>query len=259
MTRPPRTILLLLVVIVVAAACGSHSRAASPPPQPVQAAAVPVTTVAPTTTSTTIPPVPPGTTTVATVIASVTGRSSPGGPLAGPVPATWYGYRSVLPVIGRVPGWVEVRLAQRPNQSTAWVPLADVHLSATPWHLVLSLATEHLQVFEANRLVYDFPAGVGTTDDPTPVGHYFIAMKVPPPDPGYGAFVLATSAHSDSILDWAGSGDAVIGIHGPIDAYDDSLIGTSGARISHGCVRLHDSELAQLAAVLPGSPLDVVS
>ena len=90
-------------------------------------------------------------------------------------------------------------------------------------------------------------------------GHYFIAMKVPPPDPGYGAFVLATSAHSDSILDWDGSGDALIGIHGPIDPYDDSLIGTTGARISHGCIRLHDVELSQLAAVLPGSPLDIVS
>jgi len=187
------------------------------------------------------------------------GRVAPGGPAAVTVPATWYGYKSILPVVARQGRWVEVRLAQRPNQSTTWLPLADVTLSTTPWRLVLSLTTEHLQVFEDNRLVDDFPAGIGTTNDPTVTGQYFVAMKVPPPDPGYGAFVLATSAHSDSIADWDGSGDALIGIHGPIDAYDDRLIGTTGARISHGCVRLHDADLAELTGVLPGSPLVIVS
>jgi lipoprotein-anchoring transpeptidase ErfK/SrfK len=252
MMRYPRVFLLLLAVMIVGTSCGAHSRVSLPHSSP-------TTEAAPATTTTTIPPNPPGVTTVAAVIASAAGHISPGGPVDGIVPASWYGYRSILPVINRQPGWVEVRLAQRPNQSTAWLPLADVRLSMTPWSLVLSLSTAHLQVFDDNRLLYDFPAGIGTPSDPTPTGHYFIAMTVPPPGPGYGAFVLATSAHSDAIADWDGSGDAVIGIHGPIDAYADTLIGATGARISHGCVRLHDSDLSLLGAVLPGSPLDIVS
>ena len=34
--------------------------------------------------------------------------------------------------------------------------------------------------------------------------------------------------------------------------------GTSGARISHGCIRLHDQALERLAEVPPGTPIDVV-
>jgi lipoprotein-anchoring transpeptidase ErfK/SrfK len=70
---------------------------------------------------------------------------------------------------------------------------------------------------------------------------------------------MVTSAHSDTISDWEQSGDAIMAIHGPIDSYDDSLIGTTGAQISHGCVRLHDSDLAQLAPIPVGTPIDIVN
>jgi hypothetical protein len=175
------------------------------------------------------------------------------------VPATWYGYPSVLPVIGAAAGFVEVRLAQRPNGSTTWVPLGDVTLSVTPYELVLNLSTEHLSVYRDGQEILNFPAGIGTAADPTVTGDYFVTMTVPPPDPGYGPFVLVTSAHSDAISDWGDSGDAITAIHGPITAYDDSLIGTTGAAISHGCIRLHDADLAQLAMIPPGTPLNITS
>ena len=53
-----------------------------------------------------------------------------------------------------------------------------------------------------------------------------------------------------------GLGDAVIGIHGPLG--DDSEIGTTGARVSHGCIRLHDSDLVRLRQVPPGTPINIV-
>jgi lipoprotein-anchoring transpeptidase ErfK/SrfK len=200
---------------------------------------------------------------VSTVVAAthgaVPGSPAPGAPRNTVVPATWYGYPSILPVIGTAPGWAEVRLAQRPNGSTTWVPLSDVTLSASPYDLVLDLATRHLMVYDSGTEILDFPAGVGAPDDPTVTGNYFIAMRVPPPDPGYGPFVLVTSAHSDAISDWAGTGDAIIAIHGPITSYDDSLIGTSGAAISHGCIRLHDTDLAELNMIPAGTPLEVIS
>lgn len=201
--------------------------------------------------------VPPETA-VATTDGAIPGSAAPGEAPDMTVPASWFGYPSVLPVIGQTPGWLEVRLAQRPNESTTWVPAGDVTLSTTPYRLVLDLSTEHLAVYDAGQEILNFPAGIGTPDDPTVTGSYFITMKVPPPDPGYGPFVLVTSAHSDAITDWEGSGDAIIAIHGPIDAYDDSLIGTTGAQISHGCVRLHDADLAQLAMIPPGTPLDIL-
>jgi hypothetical protein len=196
---------------------------------------------------------------IATIHGNVPGSPEPGAPESTLVPATWYGYPSILPVIGSAPNWVEVRLAQRPNGSTTWLPLPDVTLSVTPYRMVLDLASEHLMVYLSGQEIYDFPAGIGSPDDPTVTGDYFITMRAPAPDAGYGPFVLVTSAHSDTISDWAGSGDAIIAIHGPITSDDDALIGTTGAAISHGCVRLHDGDLAQLAAIPPGTPLDIIS
>jgi hypothetical protein len=165
------------------------------------------------------------------------------------------GYPSILPVIAEAPGWLDVELAQRPNESTAWIPANRATLSSTPYFLFLSLCNTHLFVFKSNAFLYDFPAGVGAPDDPTPIGNYFIAMITPPPDPGYGPFVLATSAHSNTINSWEGMGDAITAIHGPITAQADQAIGTTGARISHGCIRLHNSDLAELSGIPPGTPL----
>lgn len=175
------------------------------------------------------------------------------------VPATWYGYPSVLPVIGTVPGWVRVRLAQRPNGSTAWIPASDVTPASTPYSIVISTRTTHLTLYLRGKRVLSAPAGVGAWDDPTPAGHFFVVFREPPPVPGegYGPFILVTSAHSNSISDWAGFGDAVIGIHGPLG--EDREIGTTGAHISHGCIRLHLGALGQLRNIPPGTPISVVS
>jgi lipoprotein-anchoring transpeptidase ErfK/SrfK len=139
------------------------------------------------------------------------------------------------------------------------VPQKDVTLSATTYRIVVNLSTEHLTVYNLGQPVLDFPAGIGAPDDPTVTGQYFVTMRVPPPDPGYGPFVLVTSAHSDAITDWEQSGDAIIAIHGPITTYDDSLIGTTGAAISHGCIRLHDADLSQLDVIPDGTPVDIIS
>jgi lipoprotein-anchoring transpeptidase ErfK/SrfK len=202
---------------------------------------------------------PAGTTLVATTHGAIPGSPAPGAAANRLVPASWYGYPSVLPVIDSAPNWVEVRLAQRPNGTTTWVPQADVMLSDTSYRIVVDLGTEHLDVYRYGKEIMDFPAGIGTPDDPTVTGQYFVTMRVPPPDPGYGPFVLVTSAHSDAISDWEDSGDAIIAIHGPITSYDDTLIGTTGAAISHGCIRLHDADLAQLAVIPAGTPVDIVT
>jgi lipoprotein-anchoring transpeptidase ErfK/SrfK len=204
-----------------------------------------------------VPPV--GTSFVADLHQSIAGYPAPNQPSNMIVPGTWYGYPSILPVIATEPGWLEVRLAQRPNESTTWIQQSQVTLGTTAYQIVVDLATMHLMVYDAGKEIMDFPAGIGAPDDPTPTGQFFMTMKVPPPDPGYGPFVLATSNHSDTITDWEDSGDAIIAIHGPITSADDALIGTKGAAISHGCIRLHDNDLALLAGIPAGTPINIVA
>ncbi|HEX4288013.1 MAG TPA: L,D-transpeptidase [Trebonia sp.] len=204
------------------------------------------------------PPAVPASTELATVRATAPGYAVPGRLAAGPVAASWYGRPSVLPVIATRPGWVRVRLAQRPDGSTAWLPASDVTLSSTPYRIVVNLGTTRLALYDRGRLVFSAPAGVGAEGDPTPTGEFFVAFDEAPPEPnpGYGPFIIVTSDHSQAISDWEGSGDAVIGIHGPLG--EDGLIGTTGARISHGCVRLHLQSLERLTRVPPGTPIDVI-
>jgi lipoprotein-anchoring transpeptidase ErfK/SrfK len=199
-----------------------------------------------------------GSTLLATLNGAVPRFASPGRIAAGWVPGTWYGARSVLPVVATRPGWVRVRLAQRPNGSTAWLPGRDVKLSSTPYRIVVNLATTRLTLYRAGRKAFVAAAGVGTKSDPTPTGQYFVAFLEDPPasTPGYGAFIMVTSAHSETISDWDGSGDAVIGIHGPLGS--GQVIGTTGARISHGCIRLQEAALLRLREVPPGTPIDIV-
>lgn len=196
---------------------------------------------------------------LATVRKAAPKYASPGRREPGTVPATWFGRPSVLPVIATRPGWVRIRLAQRPDGSTAWLPTADVRLGSTPYRIVIDLADTHLLLYDGGRQILNAPAGVGTADDPTPTGDFFVAFIEPPPqpNPGYGAFIIVTSDHSKSIADWEDSGDAVIGIHGPLGA--SRQIGTTGARVSHGCIRLQNKALLALRPVPPGTPIDVIS
>ena len=181
---------------------------------------------------------------------------SPSGRPTGTVPGTWHGSPSILPVLLQEKGYLEVRLAQRPNGSTAWIKQVDVVLSSTPYRIVVHLARRRLDLYAAGKLALEAPVGVGTNRYPTPAGHFFVAFVAAAPSPAYGPFVLVTSGHSNSIGDWEESGDALIAIHGPIGA--DAEIGTSGAQVSHGCIRLHIPDLVRLRPVPAGSPVDIV-
>ncbi len=184
------------------------------------------------------------------------GSQTPGSPPTVELPGQWLGAASVLPVIAQRPGWYQVRLAQRPNESVAWVPAGDVSLAVDSYHIVVDLGAMHLQLFDHGQQVADFPAGIGVPSAPTPTGQFFVALFAQAPSPAYGAFVIVTSAHSTTISDWEESGDAITAIHGSLGS--DAAIGTTGAEISHGCIRLHDADLAQLRDVPAGTPIDIV-
>jgi lipoprotein-anchoring transpeptidase ErfK/SrfK len=200
---------------------------------------------------------PAGWSLIATTKGTIPRYATPGGRRDGTVPGRWYGGMSSLPVIGQRPGWFRVRLVTRPNGSTGWVRAADVTITDTPYRIVVNLAAEHLRLYRLGKQIMNAPAGIGTKQDPTPTGQYFVAMLEESPSAGYGPFILVTSAHSDAIGDWDGSGDAVIGIHGPLG--DGGLIGTGGAALSHGCIRLQLADLARLRAVPVGTPIAITA
>jgi lipoprotein-anchoring transpeptidase ErfK/SrfK len=194
---------------------------------------------------------------VATLNETAPDFATPGGPQTGTVPATWYGGQSALPVLAQANGYLEVRLAQRPNGSTAWIASSAATLSSTPYKIVVDLATERLMLYKAGQLLMSAPAGVGTVQDPTPTGNFFVVLFASPPTAAWGPFIMVTSGHSDAISDYEESGDAIVAIHGPLG--EDAAIGTTGARVSHGCVRLHDVDLAQLRVVPVGSPVQIIN
>jgi lipoprotein-anchoring transpeptidase ErfK/SrfK len=201
--------------------------------------------------------VPPAHTLLATTHGAIPKFARPGGPQTGRVPGHWHYARSTLPVIARRAGWLDVRLAQRPNESTAWVRSRDVTLTTTPYAIVIDLAQTHLHLYRSARQILDAPVGVGMPQYPTPPGRFFAAFFAAPPTPGYGAFVMVTSAHSNVITDWDMSGDAMVAIHGPLGS--GAAIGTTGARVSHGCIRMHEQDLLHLRDVPAGSPIYIFS
>jgi len=149
-----------------------------------------------------------------------------------------------------------VRVAQRPNGQETWIPIEDATLTRSPYEIVIHLRSTHLMLYKDGRRILSTPIGVGTRKNPTPTGTFFVAFLAAAPSPGYGPFVMVTSAHSKTITNWDYSGDAMVAIHGPLGA--DAAIGTTGARVSHGCVRLHLAALRRLRPVPAGSPVYIV-
>ena len=85
-----------------------------------------------------------------------------------------------------------IRTARR--QMTASVSISN----ATPYRITVNVTTKHLQLYRDNQRILNAPAGVGTLSDPAPTGQFFVAFFEASPNPGYGPFILVTSAHSQT-------------------------------------------------------------
>ena len=151
---------------------------------------------------------------------------------------------------GRV--WVRVRLPVLPNNTVGWVPrtalggYAFVHT-----HLVVDLARLVATLFVDGRPVFRAPVGVGRSEWPTPRGEFYIRDKVTSFDNAfYGPLAFGTSARSGVLTDWPAGG--FVGIHG---TNEPQLI---PGRISHGCIRLRNTDILRLGRLMPiGTPLTI--
>lgn len=248
---PLATLLVLLIAVATVMVVRTSE------PEPAQAAPV-VTLPRLVTTSEAAPPtVVPRSTPLATPNGEITTYDAPDGAPVG-LAGRWYGYPMTMPIVEDRGDWLRIMVPERPNGSTAWVRRSDVVLSSSAFRIVIRLSETRLYVYQDGYELFSAPVGIGKDSTPTAPGSFFVAVIEKPGPHGYGPIVLDTSGHSEAIQSWEGSGDAITAIHGPISAASDAQIGTTGTRISNGCIRMHEADQLKLDVIPLGTPVDII-
>ncbi|MFF7682701.1 L,D-transpeptidase [Microbacterium sp. NPDC007973] len=154
-------------------------------------------------------------------------------------------------VAARRGDWIQVLLAQRPNGSTGWVTADSVTLHSLVYSLAVSTGRNTLTLSEGGREVKTYAVATGTGGTPTPQGSFYLTELIQPTNDGYGPYAFGVSAFSE-VLSTFGGGPGQIGLHG---TDDEASIGQS---VSHGCIRLSNADITELAQLLPlGTPLTI--
>lgn len=158
--------------------------------------------------------------------------------------------RSALDARGR--RWVRVRLPDRPNDRSGWIPTDRTRITTTPWRIVVSTRRRTVTVRRAGKRVRRFDAVVGASATPTPRGLFAISERIRQPSGVLGPWALHLTAHSD-VLDDYGGGKGRVAIHGRSGALLADPLGTAR---SHGCVRVDNAQVAWLARhAVEGTPV----
>jgi lipoprotein-anchoring transpeptidase ErfK/SrfK len=147
---------------------------------------------------------------------------------------------------------VRVRLAVLPNGTTGWVPRTALGGYATvDTRLDVDLRRLRATLYRAGRPIFQAAIGVGAPSSPTPRGDFYIRNKLLRyRSATYGPVAFGTSARSPQATDWPAGG--FIGIHGT--DRPDLLPG----RVSHGCIRMRNEDILELARRMPvGTPVRV--
>ncbi|MFC5529873.1 L,D-transpeptidase [Cohnella yongneupensis] len=100
------------------------------------------------------------------------------------------------------------------------------------YRIIVDLSDRHLYLLDGDTVVRAFPIGIGKMLTKTPTGEYTIINKQAQPGGPYGAF-------------WMGLSRPHYGIHGTDDP------ASIGREVSHGCIRMYNEDVLQLAALVP--------
>lgn len=100
------------------------------------------------------------------------------------------------------------------------------------YRIIVDLSEFRLYLYNGGRLIRTYPVGVGTIATSSPMGSFRIINKAPHPGGPYGAY-------------WLGLSKPHYGIHGT-----DSP-SSIGKRVSHGCIRMHNRDVTELASLVP--------
>lgn len=171
--------------------------------------------------------------------------AAPGGaPIARMTPQqlgdTW------LPVIAEQPGWVQVLLPSRPNNSVGWVTDDALDRAVTPYLIRVHLRSLNMELFWGDRRLGEWPVGIGKEAAPTPVGRTFLLGSFTDPKQSYSPVILPLGTHSPT-LDSFGGGPGTVAIHTWPTA---DVFGTQS---SDGCIRVPADALNMLTEVPLGT------
>jgi lipoprotein-anchoring transpeptidase ErfK/SrfK len=169
---------------------------------------------------------------------------------------TQFGSPTTVLVVAAEPdgAWLEVAVPVRPNGTRGFVRRDDVELARVQHAVWVDLASRTLRLVDADGAVLlETPVAIGSPENPTPTGDFFVTDVIDTGDEGsdYGRYAMGTSGRSPALTEFAG-GDGQIGIHGTNQPW------SIGEAVSHGCIRVPNDVAARLAAILPlGSPVSI--
>jgi hypothetical protein len=143
--------------------------------------------------------------------------------------------------------WVPVRAAG----ATGWAPRDALGgYEAVDTRLLVDTQAFTATLVRAHEVVFRARIGVGTTAAPTPTGSFYVRNRLTRYRSAfYGPVAFGTSARSTQ-TDWPAGG--FVGIHGT--SRPELLPG----RVSHGCIRMYNADILELARLMPvGTPVEI--
>jgi len=147
--------------------------------------------------------------------------------------------------------WLRIRVPKRPSGITGWVrdeTLGELRVVRT--RLVIDRRSLRASLYNQNTKVWTARVGIGKSGTPTPRGVFYIRERLRGGGGVYGPWAFGTSAYS-ALSDWPGGG--VVGIHGT------NQPGLIPGRPSHGCIRVRNDKIRQLARLMPnGTPVHII-
>ena len=167
------------------------------------------------------------------------------------------GTQNIVLVLDRRTGadarlWIRVALPALPSGTTGWVlRRALAGYGAVRTHLIVDLGAFRATLLRGGRPVFSAAIGIGRPAWPTPTGRFYVRNRLTRyASPFYGPVAFGTSARSSVLTDWPAGG--FVGIHGT--NRPELLPG----RVSHGCIRLRNEDIRELARLMPiGTPITI--
>jgi hypothetical protein len=143
--------------------------------------------------------------------------------------------------------WVPIRAAG----TTGWAPREALGgYESVETRLLVDTEELTATLLRGGKVVFEARIGVGTPAAPTPTGSFFVRNRLTRYRSSfYGPVAFGTSARS-TLTDWPAGG--FVGIHGT--SRPELIPG----RVSHGCIRMRNDDILELARLLPvGTPLEI--
>ena len=143
--------------------------------------------------------------------------------------------------------WVPIRAAE----ARGWVPRSALGgYTVSEVRLLVDTDAYTATLVRRDRIVFRARVGVGTAGAPTPTGSFYVRNRLTRYRSAfYGPVAFGTSARS-TLTDWPAGG--FVGIHGT--SRPELLPG----RVSHGCIRMRNADILELARLMPvGTPVEI--